>query len=82
MAAVTVDRREIVRSSGRVREIILQVDIANNGDTLTLADFEEILFATATAETAVGTGITISGNVITFATGGALTDVKVLVLGY
>ena len=80
MAAVTVDsRRDFVINDRRA--IQAQVDIATTGDTWAtgLTNIDACYITPAVS--GITTGATYSGGTITFAISGALTNVKVLVMG-
>lgn len=79
MAAATVNRRRSV-VFGNKRVILADVSIAANGDTL---DTKLKLLDSASAESSTtgAVGITTSGGTITFVTGGAIANIKVIAVG-
>lgn len=79
MAAVTVDSEKNA-VFGNYRAIMAQVDIANDADTWD-TNLSQIYFVGATSATNAAIGATLSGGTITFQTGGAESNVQVLVLG-
>lgn len=81
MAEVTVNRQR-TNVIGSRRQILANVDIAADVDTLTLTGVMHIIeFVGATSETNNAIGATISGGVVTFQTGGAENNVLVNVIG-
>jgi hypothetical protein len=79
MAAVTVDTRTD-HVFGDRRAIVGQIDIANDADTL-VTGFSQVDFVAATSETNAAIGATISGGTVTFQTGGAEANVRILIIG-
>ncbi len=78
MAAVTLDSRKDA-VFGNYRVAILQIDIANTGDTYD-TNFKQILFASTNDPGAV-TKVSASTDTLTFTTTGAVTNAQVLVIG-
>lgn len=82
MAEVTVDSKDKrLVSVGHLKAVTAQVDIAANGDTFDTG-LHDIVFWTARDDGTSAVGGTDSGGTITFAVGGALTNVTVFALGF
>lgn len=78
MAAVTVTKQR-TNIDGSYREKTYTINIAANGDTLAVSGMKAIN-ATTSNDTAV-TKMTVTGNSIAFATGGAVTGAMIRVIG-
>lgn len=72
MAAVTQNSTPITDYWGATAVEIVDITIATSGDTFT-SQFASVAAAFFEPTTAASHGATISGNVVTFVTGGALT---------
>lgn len=84
MAAVTINRqRNSIFGDRRVK--LLNVNIANSGDTLAVSNFLhyiDVAIADGSGTTVVNTSFTVgSSGPITFQTTGAQTNVDVMVIG-
>lgn len=85
MAAVSVNSRED-NINGHTREIVYQVDIAADGDTLQTG-LTSIIGATATSQTAgagniIGVTKSATRGEVIFQTAGAETDALVVIRGF
>ena len=81
MAEVTVNRKR-TNVIGNRRQVLANVDVASNGDTLTLTGTMHIIESVqALNDTNAALGATVAAGVITFVTGGALTNVHVDAIG-
>lgn len=83
MAAATVvagSRR--VAIMGSKRAVFVKVNIANNGDTYADNAIKLLQGVSIDSSTTSAVGGTISGNTITFASAGAITNILLILFGY
>lgn len=80
MAAVTVTSRQDT-VQGDLRGVAAVVSVANSGDTYNTGLNVIRVFSTDAGSAAL-TNTTVSGGTLTFVTGGAVTGIQVLALGY